>query len=41
MLYRAIIGPALPSHPEFQAFYEGFKMPCANGFSLLEVSLLT
>ena len=39
MLYKAIIGPAVPAHPELEAFFTGFQLRCENGFSLLEVSL--
>lgn len=37
MLYRAVIGTELPSHPELTAFRRGFKLPCRNGFVFTEV----
>jgi len=40
MLYRAVVGPAQPNHPELQAFFEGFRLPCENGFSTIRVSCI-
>ncbi|EPQ49961.1 hypothetical protein GLOTRDRAFT_123678 [Gloeophyllum trabeum ATCC 11539] len=34
ILYRAIMGPEPPFHPEFEAFCAGFYLPCRNGFTL-------
>jgi hypothetical protein len=39
MLYRAIVGPALPDHPDIQAFLRGFQLPCYNGFRFTDVSV--
>ncbi|KAF8240018.1 hypothetical protein L208DRAFT_1556606 [Tricholoma matsutake] len=32
MLYRAIVGPVPPDHPDIQSFLHGFYLPCRNGF---------
>ena len=37
MLYHTIVGPVLPTHSEFEAFFEGFKLETDNGFSMLQV----
>ncbi|KAF8233802.1 hypothetical protein L208DRAFT_1265141, partial [Tricholoma matsutake] len=33
ILYRAIVGPSQPDHPDILAFLLGFNLPCRNGFS--------
>lgn len=38
MLYRAIVGPAQPDHPDIQAFLRGFQLPCHNGYCFTDVS---
>lgn len=40
MLYRAIVGPAQPEHPDIQAFLRGFQLPCRNGFRFTDVSVV-
>ena len=37
MIYWAIVGAEPIAHPEIQAFLKGFSLPCANGFTFLEV----
>jgi hypothetical protein len=37
MLYRPIIGNEPPQHPEIQAFLDGFRLPCPNGFDFIHV----
>jgi hypothetical protein len=37
MLYRAIVGPAQPDHPDIQAFLRGFQLPCHNGYRFTDV----
>ena len=39
MLYRAIVGPAQPDHPDIQAFLQGFQLPCRNGYRFTNVSI--
>ena len=39
MLYRAIVGPAQPDHPDIQAFLRGFQLPCRNGYRFTDVSV--
>ncbi|KAJ7482729.1 hypothetical protein FB451DRAFT_121952 [Mycena latifolia] len=34
LLFKATMGVDTFSHPELMAFYEGFRLPCRNGFSL-------
>jgi len=38
MLYKSVIGPEFPNHPELQAFMKGFGLPCRNGFTFAQVS---
>jgi hypothetical protein len=38
MLYRGVVGTEPASHPEIQAFKQGFELPCRNGFSFFDVS---
>lgn len=38
MLYRAVIGPVLPTHPEMDAFIEGFRLDTDSGFSMVQAS---
>jgi hypothetical protein len=37
MLYRSVIGPEFPNHPELQAFKKGFNLACRNGFNFSQV----
>ncbi|EDR07311.1 uncharacterized protein LACBIDRAFT_299099 [Laccaria bicolor S238N-H82] len=37
ILYQTVFGPHPPFHPEWKAFYKGFKLSCRNGFSFLSV----
>lgn len=39
ILWSAIAGQEPPSHPELQAFAEGFSLPCRNGFKFTEVHI--
>lgn len=39
MLYRAIVGPAQPDHPDIQAFLRGFQLPCHNGYRFTDVGV--
>ncbi|KAE9393991.1 hypothetical protein BT96DRAFT_998909 [Gymnopus androsaceus JB14] len=38
MLHNAIVGSAPVKHPYFQAFLEGFKLPCKGLFNLLQIA---
>jgi hypothetical protein len=38
MLYRSVIGPEPPSHPELLAFRKGFELRCHNGLTFFDVS---
>lgn len=40
MLYRGLVGPEPPTHPEIAAFRKGFNLPCSGGFNFSEVSVL-
>jgi hypothetical protein len=37
MLYKSVIGPEFPNHPEIQAFIKGFNLACRNGFNFSQV----
>jgi len=38
MLHRGVIGAQPSSHPEIEAFKDGFRLPCRNGFDFCDVS---
>ncbi|PPR06478.1 hypothetical protein CVT24_002564 [Panaeolus cyanescens] len=40
MLYRSLIGPVLPSHPEIAAFLRGFNLETNGGFSMKRLRYL-
>ena len=37
MLYWSVMGPEPHTHPELQAFRQGFQLPCRNGFNFCDV----
>jgi hypothetical protein len=37
MLHQGIIGTEPSSHPEIEAFKNGFRLPCRNGFDFFDV----
>ncbi|KAF8140811.1 hypothetical protein K438DRAFT_1995637 [Mycena galopus ATCC 62051] len=37
MIYTCLIGPQPPAHAELMDFLKGLRMPCRNGFDLMQV----